>query len=534
MDRRERSPLWLDTRIDWAGGRHAPLTGRIKADVTVVGGGITGLTTAYLLSKAGKRVALLEADRIGAGETGRTSGHVTHVIETALTDLVDQHGFDDAKAVWDGAKFAVETIAAIVHAEGIDCDFQRVPGCLFTDDSAEKLARIAALAAQMGYPSHQGPVAGLPFTPHLMLEFADQARFHPMKYLNGLVHAALSRGVRIYEDSVVAQVHGPADAEDGVRITSESGAEVVCEHVVIAAHVPFNNRVFVHTKQAPYRTYVVALRVAKGQFPDALLDDMLDPYHYIRIHPRAQDDLLIVGGNDHKTGQEEDHEGTQRFERLIDYARTYLHCDAPVAFQWSGQVMQSFDGLPLIGLNAFSRDDYIATGFGGDGLTFGTLAAHILSERIVGRTTIWDEMFSPERIELDRHAVARFLGENKDYPVHLLKDWFARGAAHASPASLKPGEGALFKINGQRLAVSRQSNGQLLAVSPACTHMGCSVHWNEAETTWDCPCHGSRFAADGAVINGPATKCLARQDLVTEPTQEAEPFHFCTERPCEA
>lgn len=512
MDRRELPPPWLDARIPWDGERHAPLVGRLAVDVAVVGAGITGLTAALLLARAGKSVAVLEAARVGAGETGRSSGHLTHVVDAWLPDLVDRRGLLEAKAVWDGARFGVEMIADIVAAEGIACDFVRVPQYLYATDR-EKLERFGALAREIGYAC--GFATGLPV--QLALEFPDQARIHPLKYLGGLVRSIVSRGGRIFEGSRVTDVRGPASAPDGVRVTTEEGGEVVCENVVLATHVPAQNRVFVHTKQAPYRTYVIALSVAKGSFPDVLLDELAEPYHYVRIQPRLYDDLLIVGGEDHKTGQEEDHEGTLRFERLASYARDVLHVTAPVAFQWSGQIVHPADDLPFIGLNINSRDEYVATGYSGDGLTLGTLAAHMIAERILGGCTAWDELFAPARIELETHAVKKFIGENKDYPLHLLKDWFTRVETTAGPEVLRPGEGGLFKVRGHRLAVSRDDSGRLIAVTAACPHMGCAVHWNDAECTWDCPCHGSRFAADGGVINGPAPRGLTRQELIVDP-----------------
>lgn len=488
----------------------------VACDVAVVGAGITGLVTAYLLARDGKSVVVVDQAELGTGESGRTTAHLTHVIDAWLPDLIQRLGRGGAKDVWDGACFAIGLLERIVRDEAIACDFQRVNNHIFTFDQPDRLMQLQRAADEIGYRSHIGAPAGLPFKPLLSLSFPNQARIQPQRFIFGLAEVLARRGVAVYDHARVVSVNTSAGDGGTLNLDLEAGGEIVAKDVVIAAHVPFVNRVLVHTKQASYRSYAVAISVPKGAFPDVLMSDTMSPYHYVRVQPRETDDLLIVGGCDHKTGQERDHEGVIRFRMLLDFARNTLQVDGPLVAHWSGQIIETTDGLPYVGLNANARHEWIATGFGGDGMSLGTLAAHVLSSRILGDTTAWDEIFAPNRLPVSK--LKKYFAGNKDFPVHFLKDRLER-SGHIGPEVLQPGDGGVFKVGDRRLAVSRTETGQLIALSPACTHLGCYVHWNEAELSWDCPCHGSRFAPDGEVLNGPACHGLARQELVTQPVK---------------
>lgn len=514
MDSRELRPVWLSPRFGPTDARtvraHPPLNGDIASDVAIVGGGLTGLTTAYLLAEAGKQVVLVDAGRFAEGETCRTTAHLTHVIDAPLPDLVERLGEGDARVIWEGGRRAIAMVETLCAREAIECDFQRLPGWLYTADEArvEGLERYAARARAMGFACTDLPLAGAPFPAKKLLAFPDQARFHPTRYAAGLLRALEARGVRLFEDTRI--VHVDSNTE-GARAVTAHGHELQCGDIVVAAHVPFNNRLRLHAKQASYRSYVIAVAVPKASFPDALICDTASPYHYIRLLPRASDDLVLVGGEDHKTGQDEPDSGAARFDRLRSFAHDQLGITGVLTHAWSGQIVDTMDKLPYIGRNVGAAREWVATGYGGDGTSLGTLAAHILTQRILGLATPWDHIFAPDRLTLGK--LPRAAAENVDYPLYLLKDWFKSGE-RSSPSMLKPGEGAIFKIAGHRCAVSRDLRGELIVVTPICTHFGCCVHWNGTEHTWDCPCHGSRFGADGNVINGPAAVPLERYALI--------------------
>jgi glycine/D-amino acid oxidase-like deaminating enzyme/nitrite reductase/ring-hydroxylating ferredoxin subunit len=493
---------------------------RVATDVCVIGAGIAGMTTAYRLRKQGFNVVVVEAAQIGGGETSRSTAHLSHMVDAWLPRLINRQGAEAARTVWTGARLAIDLIENTIADEGISCDFRRVPCYVFSDDDEERLAELESATALIGFRSRRAEPGGLGFRPNSILEFSDQARLHPLKYLHGITAAFTAMGGKLYTHTPITQVVNVNDARPRFVCQSEFGGEVACDDVVIAAHVPFNNRVYLHTKQASYRTYAIGIGITKGSFPDMLMQDLEEPYHYVRLQPRHNQDLLIVGGEDHKTGQEPLDDGEEHFDRLLAFARDALLVDGSLEQKWSGQVVYTLDGLPHIGLNVNAEHEYVATGFGGDGMTFGTLAGHIISERIQGRKTAWDDLFAPDRSETS--ALREFVSENKDFPTYMLKDRLT-WAPTLDPDRLARGEGAIMRVGGKRLAVARDEKGQLFALSPVCTHLGCIVHWNGVEKTWDCPCHGSRFAIEGAVINGPAVGALERFVIDDMPSHVARP-----------
>jgi glycine/D-amino acid oxidase-like deaminating enzyme/nitrite reductase/ring-hydroxylating ferredoxin subunit len=503
----QRPSWWISTTPSTT---HPPLRSDLRVDVAVVGAGITGITAAYLLKKAGKKVALLERGRAAMAETGHTTAHLTHVVDTRLVDLVRTFGEAGAKAAWDSSRAALDQIEALVREWRIDCDFQRVPGYLFgtRDSDVPLLQEEARLANQFGYRAEQVRPADFPFRSRIVLKFDNQARFHPRRYLLALLAQIPGGGSEVFEETNVKTIEsGPP-----VRVVSESGAAVTCDHVLVAAHVPFQNRVLIHAKQAAYRSYVLAARTPKGKLADALYWDVLDPYHYVRLQPGPDHDLVILGGEDHKTGQVTDTEGP--YQKLVAFLRDELGPEAVVVARWSGQIMETVDGLPYIGANVVSApNELVATGYAGNGLTYGTLAGLMLAERILGRSTPWDKLYDPGRVKI--RGTWEFVKENLDYPLHLLKDRLRGAEARALP-EVGTGQGKIVKLDGKKVAVARDETGAVHAVSAVCPHMGCQVHWNVTERTWDCPCHGSRFLPTGEVLNGPAITGL-------EPVEVREP-----------
>ena len=479
----------------------ARLADAAEADVVVVGAGITGLTAAYLLAKAGKRVIVLERDRCAAIDTGHTSAHVTMVTDARLSDLVKGFGRTHAQAVWDAGLAAIATIDHVVGEHGIDADFEWVDGYLHVplgedaSDGIEDLKADAKLAGELGFDAEY--LESVPLVGRPGVRFANQARIHPRRYLAGVAKAFVALGGQIHE-------HSEADEFcDDPRGVKANGHTVTCEDVVIATHNPLvgldgiAGATLFQTKLALYTSYVIAGRVARQTVPDALWWDTADPYQFLRVEPHRDHDVVIFGGEDHKTGQQDDTEACYR--RLEERLRTLVP-DVDLTHRWSGQVIETPDGLPYIGRSA--EHQYSATGYAGNGLTFGTLAALMISDAILERSNPWTELFDPGRKALTR-GLWDYLKENVDYPYYLIRDRFA-GAEGKSLRAVRRGQGKVIERNGAKVAAYRDTAGAVTLRSAICTHMGCTVGWNTAEQTWDCPCHGSRFKPTGDVISGPA------------------------------
>jgi glycine/D-amino acid oxidase-like deaminating enzyme/nitrite reductase/ring-hydroxylating ferredoxin subunit len=485
---------------------YPPLAGNVTVDVAVVGGGITGITAALLLARSGRRVAVVEARRIGKGETGKTTAHLTEALDVPYHTLLSRFGPDGARLAAAGQRAAIERIATFADECAIACDFRRVAGYTFAETQGElaTLEREAAVARRLGVAVALVDRAPLPFPIAGALRFDNQASIHPRLYLQGLERAFVGLGGQIFEDTQVTAI----DEGDPCRVISDRGV-VAARGVVVAAHVPIVNRVLLHAKLAAYRTYVVGVDLGgDAGVGDGLFWDMADPYHYIRVQAVNGRRFLLVGGEDHKVGEADD--TTAPFERLEAYLRVRFGRDvAPTDYRWSGQIVESADGLPYVGRNSLSHDVYVASGYGGNGVTQGTLAATVLADEICGVANPFGELLDATRIKPLASAGA-VLSENLDYPKHLLADRLGgngEGGARAL-AAIPPGEGRVLNVGGERLAVYRNANGQLGALSPVCTHLGCLVHWNTTEKSWDCPCHGSRFDPHGRVLNGPAVAAL--------------------------
>ena len=496
-------PYWTDSASISAFPR---LSQNIDVDVVVVGGGITGLTAAYLLAAAGQSVAVLERDRCAQVDTGHTTAHLSMVTDRRLKELERAFGRTHAQAVWDAGLAAIAQVDDIVREHQIDCAFEWVDGYLHARDGVASREQVegfqeeANLATELGFDA--AFVEDVPFAGGPGIHFGNQARFHPRKYLAGLVTAARANGVQIFEHSDVDEF---TEKPLGVK---SNGHSVHAGDIVIATHNPLVgvsglvSATLFQTKLALYTSYVVAGRVPRGTMPDALFWDTGDPYQYLRLDRHRDWDLVVFGGEDHKTGQA--HDTTERYERL-ERAITAKVPAIKLTHRWSGQVIETPDGLPYIG--QMTDHQYAATGFAGNGMTFGTLAAVMIADAIGGRRNPWAELFDPGRAAL-RRGLWEYLKENSDYPYYMIRDRFA-GAEGRSLRSVKRGQGKVIEHQGQKVAAYRGIDGVLALRSATCTHMACLVGWNDAERTWDCPCHGSRFTTDGDVISGPAEKPLA-------------------------
>jgi glycine/D-amino acid oxidase-like deaminating enzyme/nitrite reductase/ring-hydroxylating ferredoxin subunit len=482
----------------------------LEVDVVVVGAGLTGITTAYLLRHEGARVALIERDRIAAGDTSRTTAHLTYVTDHRLHTLADAFGHDAAKAFWEAGAAAIDEIAAITRQTQGDCGFRWTPGYLHAasrDTEAQErqeLEQDAELARAFGFDATF--MEQVPFMNRPGVRFAHQAKFHPLRYLEPLVSAIPGHGSFAFEHTALEAI------DDKPMVVHAGGRKIRCAYVVLATHNPlmgqqgmvtatlFQSKLFLLT------SYVLGARVPKGCVPEALFWDTSEPYYCLRVDPHEDHDYVIFGGEDVKTGQEED--TNYVFQRLEERLHGVLPM-AAIQHRWMGQVVETDDGLPFIGEHA--NREFIATGFCGNGFTLGTLSAMMARDRYFERKNPWFDLFRVDRRPF-HGGLWRYVKENLDYPYYLVRDRVAHADTNTLDA-VHQGEGKIVRLHGRKVAAYRDDAGHVTVCSPVCTHLKCLVRWNKADRTWDCPCHGSRFHATGAVLSGPAEEPLEPIDL---------------------
>ena len=479
-----------------------------RADVCIVGAGIAGLSTAYLLGRQGKSVVVLDDGPLAGGETCRTTAHLVSALDDRYFELERVHGEQGARLAAESHAAAVDRIESIVRDEKIACDFERLDGFLFVPpgDPPEILDRELKAVRRAGLVDVE-MVARAPlehFDTGPCLRFPRQAQFHPIKYLAALAKAIQRDGGRIYSGTRAEKFEGGSVA----HVTTSKGHVAAADALVVATNTPVNDRLVIQTKQYPNRTYVIAIRVPAGRVARALYWDTPTPYHYVRLQtvdPRSE--LLIVGGEDHRTGQEDDAE--ERYARLESWTRERFPQATSVEYRWSGQIMEPADGLAFIGRNpADERNVFVASGDSGNGMTHGTIAGILITDLILGRDNAWAELYDPGRKSL--RALPEYAKENVKSAA-AYAGW-ATGGDVESEDEIAAGEGAIVRHGLHKVAAYRDSAGRLTRLSAVCPHLGCIVEWNSSEKSWDCPCHGSRYAADGHVINGPAGRGLSRQD----------------------
>jgi glycine/D-amino acid oxidase-like deaminating enzyme/nitrite reductase/ring-hydroxylating ferredoxin subunit len=496
----------------WRATEEEPSTSALKqdvrAEVCIIGAGIAGLTTAYLLGREGRSVIVLDDGPIGGGNTERTTAHLSNAIDDRYVEIERLHGERGARVAAKSHTAAIDTIERIVLEEQIDCDFERVDGYLFTPPRKSKKILDDELKA-----AHRAGLEDVErvrraaldsFDTGSALRFPRQAQFHPLKYLNSLADAIKRDGGLIFTGGAAhaSEILGGPDA----RVITVGGYTIFTDAVVVATNSPVNDRFEIHTKQAPYLTYVIGARIPRGSVPHALYWDTLDPYHYIRVQKSEDDkehEILIIGGEDHKTGQE--HDFIRRYSRLEKWARNRFPLMGEIEFRWSGQVFETIDGLAFIGRNPLDEPNvYIATGDSGMGMTHGTIAGLLLTDLIMGRQNEWADVYDPARKTIS--ALGEFAKENLNVAAQFT-DYVTPGEVD-SEAEVKPGEGALLRSGLAKTAIYRDEDGIVHRMSAVCKHLGCIVNWNTNEKTWDCPCHGSRYDSVGRVINGPANSDL--------------------------
>ena len=496
-------PFWIDSAPIQKFPR---LQGNIKVDVVVIGAGVTGITVAYLLKKSGSTVALIERERVASIDTGHTTAHLTYITDVELQKLARNFGENHAQAAWDAGAAAIDEIERTVGDEEIECEFTRVPAYLHVhvggspQKEAPSLKKEADLAAKVGFDAVF--VEPIPYFDLPGVRFANQAKFHPRKYLRSLVAKIAGNGSHVFEKSAATEF------DEKKRRLKVNRSWMSFDRVVMATNNPLVGlasiigSTLLQTKLSLYTSYALGAQVSSGTVPEALFWDTRQPYDYLRVDRHRDFDYLIYGGEDHKTGQKKQTE--KAYARLLGRLKKIIP-EARVDHRWSGQVICTPDGLPYIGENA--EHEFVATGYCGNGITFGTVAAMMARDWTIGQKNPWTDLFAVDRKKI-KGATWNYLRENKDYPYYMIKDRIARPEAD-SVRKLKRGDGMIIGSRRKKVAVFRDNNGNICKLSPVCTHLGCLVRWNSAESTWDCPCHGSRFKPTGEVIAGPAEDALA-------------------------
>lgn len=493
--------LWAETaqRPTFPG-----LPGDLDVEVCIVGAGITGISLAWELGREGLRVAVIEAQEVGSGSTGHTSAHLTWMPDRPLHTLAEQVGRSRLGTLVEAQQAAIDAIEQRNLTLALGAEVKRVPGWRYVEDGQvdDLEAELEELDA-LGIPGVITPQTPLPFHIKRALRIEDQALFHPLKYLYGLTDA-LPDTVSVYTHTRVVDWHDGAPCE----IETDRGF-IRARELVLATHTPPGRMLRIQARVAPYLTWLLALRLEKPLEP-GLYWDTADPYHYHRPISPDQRDVVLVGGFDHRPGARDADEVVEEFNA---WAQRHFPVQEVIR-SWCHEVFEPTDGLPYIGRMPGLRHTWLATGFSGTGLTLGTVAARILSHRIQGQEHPWAHAFAPGRVEPLRSA-GRFLHENLENALHFFGDRLRPGG-DLDPSDLKFGEGRVLQEGAYKLAVYRDNEGDLHAMSPVCTHAGCIVGWNAADRTWDCPCHGGRYDCDGAPLYGPPMQRLRRRPLPKE------------------
>jgi glycine/D-amino acid oxidase-like deaminating enzyme/nitrite reductase/ring-hydroxylating ferredoxin subunit len=471
----------------------APLSNDIHVDVAILGGGITGLTAAAHLKAAGLRVAVLEAGEIGAGTTGYTTGHLDATSDLPLARMILDFGQSQAAAIAQALREAVDQIEDRCR-DWPECEFKRIPSFQFTEsaEGLDDLQQQVAAARKLRYDSWFTRNVPLPFPSVGAMQTANQGRFHSVHYLRRLARLVHGEGSAVYENTTAMP---PREKKPAVVETD--GGRVTANAVFVATHSPFLGISQFEFRVFPYQSYVIAARV-EDAVADALYWDDANPYHYLRLASSNDPHLVLIGGADHKTGQDDDERG--RFADLERYALDRFGVRS-IEHRWSAQYFIPADGLPHIGRVPGTEHLYMATGFAGVGLTWGTVAGTLVARMICGERHPLAETLNPGRLTLMASAQEVIL-ENLNVIQRFAVDRFA-GGSHVSDDEIAPGTGRIVSRHGRKIAVYRDPAGALFRFSPVCSHAGCIVHWNDAERTWDCPCHGGRYTAEGRRFSGP-------------------------------
>lgn len=485
-------------------------------DVLIVGGGIAGIATSFHLRNLGMRVAVFEAERILGDVTGNTTGKLTSQHGVVYRKFIDTFGQPKAQHYASANQWAIQWVAETAERFAISCSFVPDNAFIYTTEAKlhEEFSAEREACESLGLPVEYHETADLPFEIVGALKFRDQARFHPVKFLLALAEIAEGGGVQIYEDTRVLDIE---EDDDFCRVETEHGP-VLADRVIVATHYPIHDSGLFVAKLTQWRSYAMALDI-RGHMPDGMFitADGEEPLRSLRRQMYEDREIQIVGGEMHKVGQHEDM--AKCYLDLERWARMNFDVKE-ILFRWSTQDNFTADSMPYIGLSPNRKRIFLTTGFGGWGMTNGFVAGKLLSDLVLGKENAWEDTFAPGRMGLA--AVPKILSGSIDAASHLIGDRIKR-AELKSLDELHSGDGAIVQLEDERVAAFRDEDGHLHLCSPVCTHMGCQVHFNSAERSWDCPCHGSRFGIDGEILHAPAVKPLEKKSAIRKKA-EGKPY----------
>ena len=473
-------------------------------DVVIVGGGITGISTAFHLQKAGMSCLLLEAHELCFGTTGGTTAHINTLLDVPYSTIEKKFSKESSRLVAESVKEAVNTIRDTINKYNIDCDFKTASATLFaqTDKQKDELDKISEATNDAGIKNNFINKISIPIKFIKAMQVDGQAKFNPVRYVLSLaIQFEKAGGVILQQCRFVS-----ADENENVTVETSIG-KYISRFLIYATHIPPGVNLL-HFRCVPMRSYAMAVTLKNGEYPEDLLYDMYDPYNYYRSQKIEGRNYFIVGGYDHKTAHEENQE--YRFLKLESHIRKYFEIKE-VAYKWSSQYYESPDGLPYIGQLPGHDKIFVATGFGGNGMPYSTVAALLLTKMITNQESPYKDLYDPNRLK-PVAGFTNFVSHNADVVKQFASRWFSHEELH-DLAELATEEGKIVNYKNEKLAIYKDKNGSIHALSPICTHVGCEVKWNNAELTWDCPCHGARYSYDGRVMNGPTTKNLAKANI---------------------
>ena len=497
--------IWMEQAVPKARSLDHPE----RCDVAVVGSGIAGLSCAYELALRGRSVVVVDRSDIGSGMTARTTAHLASALDDDYAKLIQLRGAECAHQLYQSLVAAIDRVEEIQKSESIDCDFARVDGywVLAAGTPSSRLDEELKACKEIGVDVVDCRDQTALHTERLVrsLRFPRQARLHPTKYLAGLVRAVKRKNGRIFANSCVNSIE---EKQGEMLLTTAQGHKIRAADVVVATNSPVNVQVPIHAKQAPYRTYAIAAKIQRNALEDALYWDTHDPYHYVRIQPLSErTNAVIVGGEDHKSGQADD--GGRRFAALEAWARDRLPQLGEITHRWSGQCLEPSDHVGFIGPSPDNEHVMIVSGDSGQGITNGVVAGIMVADLLTVGSSPWSELYDPSRKV--GSSVSEFISENITPLMNFAE--YLNADDMSVVETLKAGEGRVIRNGLEKFAACRDQDGKLHLHSASCTHLGCVVHWNTLEQCWDCPCHGSQFGPDGTALNGPAVSPLAKIDV---------------------
>lgn len=494
----------------WKETTESPLFNRLEKDieteVAVIGGGITGVLTAFLLNRAGRKTVLLEALELGAGTTGYTTAHFTQLIDSELSTLISNFSEEEATLAMKSLMQAINFVDELTRQHNIQCDFRRIPAYQYTERESDidDIRREYEASKKIGLDAEL--LYNIPLTmidAKAAIKYNMQAHFHILKFLYSLAGIAAQEGLHIYNNSRVIEIEG----DDPYTLRTDFGAKIKAKYVVHATHTPLLLNVL-QMEMKVCRSYILGARMQSFKFPDALFWDYDDPYHYLNKINDIKGELIMIGGADHYQGDKINE--IDYIKKLESWAAKKFDITA-VDYVWSGQEYVPPDGLPFIGRSLFSDNTFIATGFSGNGISFGAVAAMIISDMILGKENPTVELYKPSRLK-PIASFANIMEENIHVAKHFIGDRFQNSEGDML-SQVPKGEGKIIELEGRKTAVYKSEEGEVHALSPVCSHAKCIVKWNEFEKTWDCPCHGARYFPTGEVLEGPAVKGLERIEV---------------------